>query len=317
MAGDLHAQLASGEVGAQRLTTLCARSRSRRHRGASPTRSSSAPRRPPARASVRLPAGTYASSAILDLADGSRIDIVCAVHVDPERRRDHRRLRGHLARQPMGHQRRQELHPRLHHVHGPLGAQPRHPQQPRQPRPDQGRGARGLDRQRRAARSRAPPATSSACSCRTRCSRRSPRSAPTTRWPRDRARCGRCRSTATTTTAAPFITAMFTYAGGVGARAAKPGLDACSYPTGVSAVPIEVVEASAPIRFHEKSLRRGSGGAGRQTRRARSGRRVLGRHRQAVAAQRRHQSARRAAPGRVRRRGRGRPAASRSTASRS
>jgi len=58
---------------------------------------------------------------------------------------------------------------------------------------------------------------------------------------------------------------MFTYAGGVGARATKSGLDACSYPTGVSAVPIEVVEASAPIRFHEKSLRRGSGGAGRQT----------------------------------------------------
>ena len=39
----------------------------------------------------------------------------------------------------------------------------------------------------------------------------------------------------------PFITAMFTYAGGVGARATKSGLDACSYPTGVSAVPIEVV----------------------------------------------------------------------------
>jgi N-methylhydantoinase B len=57
---------------------------------------------------------------------------------------------------------------------------------------------------------------------------------------------------------------MFTYAGGVGARAAKPGLDACSYPTGVAAVPIEVVEASAPIRFVEKSLRHGSGGAGAQ-----------------------------------------------------
>ena len=35
----------------------------------------------------------------------------------------------------------------------------------------------------------------------------------------------------------PFITAMFTYAGGVGARATKPGLSACSYPTGVAAVP--------------------------------------------------------------------------------
>jgi N-methylhydantoinase B len=63
----------------------------------------------------------------------------------------------------------------------------------------------------------------------------------------------------------PFITAMFTYAGGVGARYSKPGLSACSYPTGVSAVPIEVVEASAPIRFRRKELREGSGGRGRQT----------------------------------------------------
>jgi N-methylhydantoinase B len=33
----------------------------------------------------------------------------------------------------------------------------------------------------------------------------------------------------------------------------------------VSAVPIEVVEASAPIRFREKSLRSDSGGSGAQT----------------------------------------------------
>ena len=45
----------------------------------------------------------------------------------------------------------------------------------------------------------------------------------------------------------------------------KPGLDACSYPTGVAAVPIEVVEASAPIRFRRKELRIGSGGRGGQT----------------------------------------------------
>ena len=79
----------------------------------------------------------------------------------------------------------------------------------------------------------------------------------------------------------PFITAMFTYAGGVGARPRKPGLDACSYPTGVAAVPIEVVEASAPIRFRRKALRPGSGGAGRQTRRARPDDRVHRRHRAA------------------------------------
>ncbi|WP_055478512.1 hydantoinase B/oxoprolinase family protein [Sphaerimonospora mesophila] len=63
----------------------------------------------------------------------------------------------------------------------------------------------------------------------------------------------------------PFITAMFTYAGGVGARAAKPGLSATSYPTGVAAVPIEVVEGSAPIRFLRKELRRDSGGRGRHS----------------------------------------------------
>src|SRR3546814_15406710 len=60
----------------------------------------------------------------------------------------------------------------------------------------------------------------------------------------------------------PFITAMFTYAGGVGARATKTGLSATSYPTGVSAVPLEVVEASAPVRFLRQELRPGSGGGG-------------------------------------------------------
>lgn len=61
----------------------------------------------------------------------------------------------------------------------------------------------------------------------------------------------------------PFITSMFNYAGGVGARAAKGGLSATAYPTGVAAVPVEVVESTAPIRFLRKGLKRGSGGAGR------------------------------------------------------
>ena len=115
----------------------------------------------------------------------------------------------------------------------------------------------------------------------------------------------------------PFITAMFTYAGGVGARATKPGLDACSYPTGVAAVPIEVVEASAPIRF------RTQGAAPRLGRRRRA--RPAGSARRssstvdtdpAVAAQRRHEP-----PGRARRRASSAarpapPAGSASTASR-
>jgi N-methylhydantoinase B len=60
----------------------------------------------------------------------------------------------------------------------------------------------------------------------------------------------------------PFVTSMFNYAGGAGARAHKPGLSATAYPTGVAAVPVEVVEASAPLLFLRKELRRDSGGAG-------------------------------------------------------
>ena len=55
---------------------------------------------------------------------------------------------------------------------------------------------------------------------------------------------------------------MFNYSGGMGARAGKDGLPATCYPTGVSAVPIEVLEASIPIEFHCKELLRGTGGAG-------------------------------------------------------
>jgi N-methylhydantoinase B/oxoprolinase/acetone carboxylase alpha subunit len=61
----------------------------------------------------------------------------------------------------------------------------------------------------------------------------------------------------------PYTSSMFNYSGGMGARAAKDGPDATCYPTGVAAVPVEILEASIPIRFTRKELRRGSGGAGR------------------------------------------------------
>src|SRR6185312_12418998 len=61
----------------------------------------------------------------------------------------------------------------------------------------------------------------------------------------------------------PFTSSMFNYSGGMGARLAKPGPDATCYPTGVAAVPVEVLEASMPIEFLKKELRPGSGGAGR------------------------------------------------------
>ncbi len=61
----------------------------------------------------------------------------------------------------------------------------------------------------------------------------------------------------------PFTSSMFNYSGGMGARAAKDGLSAICYPTGVAAVPIEVLEASIPIAFTCKELMPGTGGKGR------------------------------------------------------
>lgn len=61
----------------------------------------------------------------------------------------------------------------------------------------------------------------------------------------------------------PFTSSMFNYSGGMGARAGKNGLSATCYPTGVSAVPIEVLEASIPIEFSKKELIDGSGGQGK------------------------------------------------------
>lgn len=63
---------------------------------------------------------------------------------------------------------------------------------------------------------------------------------------------------------APFTSSMFNYSGGMGARREKAGLSATCYPTGVAAVPVEVLEAAMPIEFTRKELRPGSGGVGRQ-----------------------------------------------------
>jgi N-methylhydantoinase B len=60
----------------------------------------------------------------------------------------------------------------------------------------------------------------------------------------------------------PFMSSMFNYSGGMGARRSKDGPSATCYPTGIAAVPIEILEASMPIVFHRKELRPGSGGAG-------------------------------------------------------
>lgn len=64
-------------------------------------------------------------------------------------------------------------------------------------------------------------------------------------------------------TGRPFTSSMFNYSGGMGARASKSGLSATCYPTGVAAVPVEVLEASIPIEFTCKELLPDTGGKGR------------------------------------------------------
>jgi N-methylhydantoinase B len=63
--------------------------------------------------------------------------------------------------------------------------------------------------------------------------------------------------------AKPFASALFASSGGMGARAGKPGLSATSYPSGTSAVPVEVLEAEMPIVFDRKEILRGTGGRGK------------------------------------------------------
>jgi N-methylhydantoinase B/oxoprolinase/acetone carboxylase alpha subunit len=60
-----------------------------------------------------------------------------------------------------------------------------------------------------------------------------------------------------------FTSSMFNYSGGMGARLTKPGPSATCYPTGVAAVPVEILEAAIPIVFDRREIRRGSGGKGR------------------------------------------------------
>jgi len=60
-----------------------------------------------------------------------------------------------------------------------------------------------------------------------------------------------------------FSTVIF-HCGGAGARPTKDGLSATSFPSGVRTIPIEATESVAPVVFHRREFRDGSGGAGKQ-----------------------------------------------------
>jgi N-methylhydantoinase B len=263
MAGDLHAQMASGEIGAQRLAALCDQHDFDDIEDLADeiiTRSEDA-----TRAAIReLDSGRYESSAILDLADGDRIEIVCAVIVDAETgtitvdytgSADASRWGINVVRNYTHAYTtftvRSVLSPEIPNNAGSLA--PIEMIAPEgsivnavSPQPCTARHVVGMFLPNALLKALAQVRPDAAMA--------EGSGAVWTMQVSDNHDDG-----------SPFITAMFTYAGGVGGRADKPGLDACSYPTGVAAVPIEVVEASAPIRFHQKALRLGSGGAGRTT----------------------------------------------------
>jgi N-methylhydantoinase B len=262
MAGDLHAQMASAEVGAQRLRAMC------EQHGLDDIEALADEiidrSRAATQAGIReLPAGTYRGAAVLDLADGSRIDIVCALTVDPQAGEITVDYTGSSPASRWGinvvrnythayttFTVRSVLNPEIPNNHGSLEpikvvAPPGTIVNAVTPQPCTARHVVGMF---------LPNALLKALA----------QVRPERSMAEGSGAVWTMQVSGNHDDGAPFITAMFTYAGGVGARAGKPGLDACSYPTGVAAVPIEVVEASAPVRFLTKALRRDSGGAGSQ-----------------------------------------------------
>ena len=267
MAGDLHAQMASGEVGAQRLLALCDAARPRRHRG--PRRRDHRAAREaatraidPRAAGRHVPRRRRCSTSPTAAASTSS----CAITVDPMPARSSSTTRARPGASPYG------INVVKNYTHAYTTftvrsrAQPGDPEQPRQPGADQGRGAR---RQRSSTPSRPQPGTARhvvGMFLPNALLKALAQIKPEQAMAEGSGAVWTMQVSGNHDDGSPFITAMFTYAGGVGARAAKPGLSACSYPTGVAAVPVEVVEASAPDPLPcARQLRAGCGGAGAQT----------------------------------------------------
>ena len=225
VAGDLHAQIASGEIGASRLGHLLdAHGLDDIEDLADEViaRSEDATRR----AIRALPAGTYRASSVLDLADGSEITIEVALTVDTDAGEILVDYAGSSAASPAG------INVVRNYTHAYTTFTIRSVLNPDVPNNHGSLAPIKVD---------APAGTTCASAV----------------WT--------CQVSGTREDGRPFITSMFNYAGGAGARAAKAGLSATAYPTGVAAVPIEVVESTAPLLFRRKELRHASGGDGGQT----------------------------------------------------
>jgi N-methylhydantoinase B len=58
-----------------------------------------------------------------------------------------------------------------------------------------------------------------------------------------------------------FVTVFFA-SGGTGARPSKDGLSTTSFPSGIATAPVEIIESTSPLLFRRKEFRPDSGGAG-------------------------------------------------------
>ncbi len=262
MTGDLHAQMASGEIGAARLNQLLdthGRDDIEDLADEVIRRSEEATRQ----AIRALPGGTYRSSSVLDLADGSEITIAVAVTIDPVAGEILVDYAGSSGASPAGinvvknythayttFTIRSVLNPEVPNNYGSLA--PIRVEAPEgsivhavSPAPCTARHVVGMFLPMPLLQALAQFLPESVIA-----------EGAGAVWT--------CQVSGTRADGRPFITSMFNYAGGVGARAHKQGLSATAYPTGVAAVPVEVVESSAPLLFHRKELRQGSAGGGAQ-----------------------------------------------------
>jgi N-methylhydantoinase B len=66
----------------------------------------------------------------------------------------------------------------------------------------------------------------------------------------------------TDASALPLFSTVIFHCGGTGARPAKDGLSATSFPSGVRTIPVEATESIAPVVFYRREFRESSGGPG-------------------------------------------------------
>jgi N-methylhydantoinase B len=260
VAGDLHAQMASAEIGALRLNQLLdahglddieALSDEVIQRSEDATR----------RAIRALPAGTFRASSVLDLADGSEITIAAAITVDPVKGEILVDYAGSSDASPSG------INVVKNYTHAYTTFTIRSVLNPDVPN---NAGSLAPIKVEAPIGSIVNAVSPAPCTARHVVGMFLPMPLlralseflPEAVMAEGAGAVWTCQVNGTRADGRPFITSMFNYAGGVGARAHKPGLSATAYPTGVSAVPIEVVESMAPMRFLRKELRRGSAGAG-------------------------------------------------------